>query len=236
MLRPTINVSLSVQITSKAKQPLTQNSKLKVKDGIIVFRHNLSSSSSLSLQSPMATSDSTEKPDLIELLDPASTAPIDIARLMNHVRHPAAGAVATFEGTTRDTFDGRRVVELRYEAYEPMAIKRLAAACAAARDKWRLIGLAVSHRLGVVPVGEASVFVAASAVHRSDAMEACRYLIDEIKAGVPIWKKEVYEDGEIWKENKEFFETVGTDANGSNQTKKSCCCGNKVRVTEEESS
>ncbi|KAJ4792281.1 Molybdopterin synthase catalytic subunit [Rhynchospora pubera] len=183
----------------------------------------------------MAASESdnnSHSTDLVELLDPTSTAPIDIARLVNHVRDPAAGAIATFEGTTRDTFDGRRVVELRYEAYEPMAIKRLAATCAAAREKWQLIRLAVSHRLGVVPVGEASVFVAASAVHRADAMEACRYVIDEIKAGVPIWKKEVYEDGEVWKENKEFFDSVGA-AHDSNR-KKGCCCGSKVRVEAEE--
>ncbi|XP_078175495.1 molybdopterin biosynthesis MoaE family protein [Carex rostrata] len=183
----------------------------------------------------MAASESDKNPsssDLIELLDPTSAAPIDIARLVNHVRDPAAGAIATFEGTTRDTFDGRRVVELRYEAYEPMAIKRLATTCAAAREKWQLIRLAVSHRLGVVPVGEASVFVAASAVHRADAMEACRFVIDEIKAGVPIWKKEVYEDGEVWKENKEFFDTVGA-ANDSNR-KNRCCCSSKVRVVAEE--
>jgi molybdopterin synthase catalytic subunit len=126
----------------------------------------------------MAASESDKSPssrDLVELLDPTLTSPIDIARLVNHVRDPAAGAIATFEGTTRDTFNGRRVLELRYEAYEPMAIKRLATTCAAAREKWQLIRLAVSHRLGVVPVGEASVFVAASAVHRADAMEACRY-------------------------------------------------------------
>jgi MoaE protein len=93
--------------------------------------------------------------DLAELLDPTSTAPIYIAQLVNHVRDPAAGAIANFEGTTRDTFSGCQVVELRYEAYEPMAIKRLAAMCAAAWEKWQLIRLAVLHRLGVIPIDEA---------------------------------------------------------------------------------
>ncbi|KAG6481195.1 molybdopterin synthase catalytic subunit-like [Zingiber officinale] len=143
--------------------------------------------------------------DLVDILD-ASSGPIDIARYVDFVRDPAASAIATFEGTTRDTFEGKLVEELRYEAYVPMAARRLAAICAEARGSWPLLRLAVAHRLGTVGVGEASVFVAASAVHRAEAMEACRYLIDEVKASVPIWKKEVYENGEVWKENKEFLE------------------------------
>jgi molybdopterin synthase catalytic subunit len=89
-----------------------------------------------------------------------------------------------------------------------------------------------------VPAGEASVFVAASAVHRADAMEACRYVIDEIKASVPIWKKEVYDDGEVWKENREFFDRTDavTDTGrkkGHNNASGGGCCGSKVRVMEE---
>lgn len=83
-------------------------------------------------------------------------------------------------------------------------------ACAARRPLL-LRRLAVAHRLGAVPAGEASVFVAASAVHRADAMEACRYVIDEVKASVPIWKKEVYDDGEVWKENRELLNRTTTD-------------------------
>ncbi|EHA8589722.1 Molybdopterin synthase catalytic subunit [Cocos nucifera] len=161
--------------------------------------------------------------DLIEILE-ASSMPIDLARYVNHVRDPAAGAIATFEGATRDTFEGKRVLELRYEAYVPMALRRLRAICSGARAAWPLRRLAVAHRLGTVPVGEASVFVAASAVHRKDALEACRFLIDEVKASVPIWKKEVYANGEVWKENKEFLQRRNALASSS------CCCATKVRM------
>ncbi|OAY70205.1 molybdopterin synthase catalytic subunit [Ananas comosus] len=175
--------------------------------------------------------------DLIEIVE----APIEVRRYVDHVRDPAAGAIATFEGTTRDTFEGRRVVELRYEAYVPMALRRLRAACADARAAWSLRRVAVAHRLGVVPVGEASVLVAASAAHRADALEACRFLIDEVKASVPVWKKEVYEDGEVWKENAEFIHarmstttttTSAAAAAAAAQDKRSCCCGAKVKVEE----
>lgn len=160
--------------------------------------------------------------DLIEILEASST-PIDLVRYVNHVRDPTAGAIATFEGTTRDTFEGKRVLELRYEAYVPMALRRMRAICSAARAAWRIRRLSVAHRLGTVPVGEASVFVAASAVHRADALEACRFLIDEVKASVPIWKKEVYANGEVWKENREFLQRRNALASSS-------CCATKVRM------
>ena len=173
--------------------------------------------------------------DLVEILDEGSGR-LDIVRYVDHVRDLAAGAIATFEGTTRDHFAGRRVVELRYEAYSAMARRRLEAILREARAAHALRRLAVAHRLGPVPAGEASVFVAASAVHRADAMEACRYVIDEIKASVPIWKKEVYDDGEVWKENREFFDR--TDAAATAKGHKASgggggCCGSKVRVVEE---
>ncbi|KEH19062.1 putative molybdopterin synthase [Medicago truncatula] len=142
--------------------------------------------------------------DLIEIVENLNS--IDVAKYMNFVSAPQAGAVATFSGTTRDTFDGKTVVELIYEAYIPMAIRCIKSVCSSARESWNLHSVAVAHRLGTVPVGGTSVFIAVSSVHRADALEACRYLIDEIKATVPIWKKEVYSNGEVWKENTEFLE------------------------------
>lgn len=185
------------------------------------------------IASTLMASAAAEEKDLVEILD-ASYGPIDTIRYVDFVRDPAAGAIATFEGTTRDTFEGKSVVELRYEAYVPMAARRLAAVCAEARASWPLLRLAVAHRLGTVGVGEASVFVAASAVHRAEAMEACRYVIDEVKASVPIWKKEVYENGEVWKENREFRERMllhheHGPAQKHNQTSNGCC-GSKVKV------
>eukprot|EP01018_Ginkgo_biloba_P002976 Gb_01565 [translate_table: standard] len=177
--------------------------------------------------------------DYVELVEDS---PLDITKYTNLVRSPAAGAIATFMGTTRDTFEDKQVLELRYESYHPMALRQLRAICLDARNRWKLIALAVAHRIGVVPVGEESVLVAVSSVHRRDALQACEYIIDEIKASVPIWKKEVYTNGEVWKENSEFFlrkqEPVlerGVEEVSLQQykvQKHSECCGNKERVFE----
>ncbi|KOM26470.1 hypothetical protein LR48_Vigan272s005800 [Vigna angularis] len=179
--------------------------------------------------------------NLIEILENLN--PVDVAKYMNFVSAPQAGAIATFAGTTRDTFEGKTVLELRYEAYVPMAIRCINMICSSARASWNLHSIAVAHRIGTVPVGETSVFIAVSSVHRADALEACRFLIDEIKAKVPIWKKEVYSNGEVWKENSEFLERrseLGNKDAGccgrkvviEEQTKKACC-GTKVQVDDQ---
>ena len=178
---------------------------------------------------------------LVEILEQYKT--IDLAKYINYVSAPQAGAIATFSGTTRDTFDGKEVVELRYEAYVPMAVKCIKSICSSARLSWNLHSMVVAHRLGPVPVGETSVFIAVSAVHRADALEACKFVIDEVKASVPIWKKEVYSNGEVWKENSEFLERrleFGKD-DGSCPAKevavhgheRKSCCSTKVKVIDE---
>ncbi|XP_078444058.1 molybdopterin biosynthesis MoaE family protein [Wolffia australiana] len=184
----------------------------------------------------MATAEEAEKKTLVEIVE-ASCEPLDTARYVAFVRDPACGAIATFEGTTRDTFEGRSVVELRYEAYTPMARRRLGEVCAAARSRWALERLAAAHRLGRVGVGEASVFVAASSVHRVDALAACEFVIDEIKASVPIWKKEVYDNGEMWKENREFLDRHLSPATTTTteRTTKGGCCAHKEKISDERS-
>ena len=92
-------------------------------------------------------------------------------------------------------------MRLEFEAYEPMAVKMLRRICAEAREKWSLTALAVEHRLGLVPVGESSVVIAAASVHRIDAIEGMHYIIDELKSRAPIFKREVYTDGSEWKAN-----------------------------------
>ncbi|EOY32960.1 Molybdopterin biosynthesis MoaE family protein [Theobroma cacao] len=179
----------------------------------------------------------SEGKTLVEIID--ENKQIDLAKYINYVSAPQAGAIATFSGTTRDTFEGKTVVELRYEAYVPMAIRNLKSICSSARSSWDLHSIAVAHRLGTVPVGETSVFIAVSATHRADALDACKFLIDELKASVPIWKKEVYSNGEVWKENTEFLERrleLGKDGSCCRrkiETKahdKKGCCKPKVRV------
>lgn len=107
----------------------------------------------------------------------------------------SAGAVDLFIGTTRAQTDGRIVRILEYEAYEPMAKAVMERLIDAAAAQWPLRGVAILHRIGVVPVGEASVIIAVSGVHRAEAFEACRFLIDRVKADAPIWKRERFDDG-----------------------------------------
>jgi len=124
--------------------------------------------------------------------------PIDVAALEAAVADPGAGAIATFVGTTRNENSGRRVLRLEYEAYEPMALSEMRKLAEEAVRRWGLLRAAITHRIGVVEIGEASVAIAVSAPHRAEAFSACRFLIDRIKEIVPIWKKEHFEGGEIW--------------------------------------
>lgn len=119
---------------------------------------------------------------------------------------PCCGAVTLFMGTTRNNFEGRKVVQLEYEAYTPMAEEEIKKICTDIRLKWPSVKhIAVHHRLGLVPISEASVMVAISSPHRAESLEAVQYCINTLKATVPIWKKEVYEEDYSWKENKECF-------------------------------
>jgi molybdopterin synthase catalytic subunit len=121
--------------------------------------------------------------------------PIDTVALINQVRHPHAGAVVLFLGTTRELTNGRQTVALDYEAYHEMAERRLRELEAEARRRWPVIECMVVHRLGRVPPTEASVAIAVSTPHRSDAFAAGQWLIDSLKKDVPIWKREAWADG-----------------------------------------
>jgi molybdopterin converting factor subunit 1 len=123
---------------------------------------------------------------------------IDFAALEAAVADPAAGGAVIFIGTTRNENSGRDVLRLEYEAYEPMALGEMQKLLREARTRFGLIRGAVTHRIGVVEIGEASVAIAVSAAHRAQAFEACRFLIDRIKEIVPIWKKEYFVGGEVW--------------------------------------
>jgi molybdopterin synthase catalytic subunit len=120
---------------------------------------------------------------------------IDTAALVDKVRHPEAGAVVLFLGTTREITDGRQTIALDYEAYHEMAQGRLRELEAEARRRWPVIECIVVHRLGRVPPTEASVAVAVSTPHRGDAFAAGQWLIDSLKRDVPIWKREQWADG-----------------------------------------
>ena len=124
-----------------------------------------------------------------------SSAAIDAAALMDGLRDARAGACVAFEGRVRDLNDGRAVRGLDYEAYAPLAEKEGERILSEARGKFPIIGAVCVHRTGSLALGDVSVWAAVTAAHRDAAFAACRYIIDETKARVPIWKKEHYADG-----------------------------------------
>jgi molybdopterin synthase catalytic subunit len=131
--------------------------------------------------------------DLIEL----SAAPIAVNSSIASVNEPAAGGIAVFLGITRSEIsdDGRALLALDYEAYADMARTQLAELAQQARERWPICRLAILHRTGRVDVGQPSVLIAVSTPHRAEAFEACRWLIDALKASAAIWKKEIWSDG-----------------------------------------
>jgi molybdopterin synthase catalytic subunit len=124
--------------------------------------------------------------------------PITIQEAVELVSHGGAGAVVTFLGTVRDEHDGHQVVRLEYEAYVEMATRVLAEVGAAIEAAMPGVRLAVLHRVGALEVGDVAVAIAASAPHRAEAFAACREAIERLKREVPVWKKEIGEDGATW--------------------------------------
>ena len=110
------------------------------------------------------------------------------------------GAVVIFAGLVRNNNQGRRVLFLEYEAYEPLAVKALTLIADEAREKWPSVRIGLHHRVGRLELGEASVVIAGSSAHRADAFAATRYAIERVKQIVPIWKREHFEGGDVWLE------------------------------------
>lgn len=127
--------------------------------------------------------------------------PLRVEELVRFVDRPEAGAVVTFSGNVRNHNRGRRVEYLEYDAYRPMAEAKLREIAVEAARRWDC-RIAVEHRVGRLEIGEPSVLVAVSCAHRAAAFEACRFAIDTLKEQVPIWKKEVWEGGEVWIEGE----------------------------------
>jgi MoaE-MoaD fusion protein len=127
-----------------------------------------------------------------------SAEPLSLDAVVDEVRSDAAGAIATFIGTTRVHSRDRTVRHLDYEAYEDMAEQAMTQIAAELIGRHELCAIAIHHRTGRVEIGEASVVIAVSAPHRQDALAACKEAIDTLKERVPLWKKEVYEGGEEW--------------------------------------
>ncbi|MBR9921910.1 MAG: molybdenum cofactor biosynthesis protein MoaE [Bacteroidetes bacterium] len=127
-----------------------------------------------------------------------SDQPLDVQSCLNKVADNAAGGIDIFVGTVREWTRGRKVVRLEFEAYEKMAVQEMRKIAEKAVDEYELCKMAIYHRVGRLDIGEIPVIIAASAPHRGAAFEACRYAIDTLKETVPIWKKEIFSDGEVW--------------------------------------
>jgi molybdopterin synthase catalytic subunit len=132
-----------------------------------------------------------------------STEPLDVKGPVAAASTPGCGGIGVFVGVVRESpavpeNRGRSVVALEYEAHEERAEDRLAEITEEARERWGLLGVSAVHRTGRCELGEPTVVVACGAPHRAEALDACRWMIDTIKATVPIWKREVYADGSDW--------------------------------------
>ena len=124
--------------------------------------------------------------------------PLDPEVVTRKVVKDTNGAVVTFLGTTRDNFEGKRVITLEYEAFEEMAVKKLEEIRQGLMAEFQIEDIAIAHRIGRVDIGQISLVVAVASPHRKEAFLACHEAVDRLKSTVPIWKKEIYEDGSRW--------------------------------------
>jgi molybdopterin synthase catalytic subunit len=131
-----------------------------------------------------------------------TTDPIDIGAVARRVVLPECGATVTLDGYAREWTRGRRTLYLVYEAYSPMAQRQLERLGREAHERFAIAHIGIVHRTGRLEIGETSVVIAVSAPHRRAAFEACEWAIRELKRTVPIWKKEIFEDGEVWVEGE----------------------------------
>ena len=147
---------------------------------------------------PPPASETDDAEDFFEL----TTEPIDVGAVARRVVPPRCGATVTLDGYAREWTRGRRTLYLTYEAYAPMALSELRRLGREAHRRFDIAHIGVVHRTGRTDIGETSVVISVSAPHRRAAFEACEWAIRELKRIVPIWKKEFYEDGEVWVEGE----------------------------------
>ena len=152
----------------------------------------------LAIFPPVSGGIHSESQDFFEL----TSDPIDVGAIASRVVLPECGATVTLDGYARGWTKGRQTLHLVYEAYAPMAISEMKKLAVAAHQKFEIAHLGIIHRTGRIEIGETSVVIAVSAPHRRAAFEACEWAIRELKRTVPIWKKEIFADGEVWVEGE----------------------------------
>lgn len=124
--------------------------------------------------------------------------PIPTEQIIRRMKHPEDGAVVTFDGIVRNNSRGKATRYVEYHAYEPMALKKIREIGERIKFMWEVDRVAIVHRLGHLEIGDSSVLIVITSAHRKAAFDACHYAIDLLKRTVPIWKKECFEDGEVW--------------------------------------
>jgi len=143
---------------------------------------------------PPVSGGSSKDGDFFEL----TTEPIDVGAVARRMVLPECGATVTLDGYAREWTRGRRTLYLVYEAYEAMALRELQRLGSEAQERFEIAYIGIVHRTGRLEIGETSVVISVGAPHRRAAFEACEWAIRELKRTVPIWKKEIFEDGEVW--------------------------------------
>jgi molybdopterin synthase catalytic subunit len=124
--------------------------------------------------------------------------PLSLLEVKRKISDPICGGMVFFEGTVRNSTEGKTVLRLEFEAYVPMAVKEMRKIAEFITEKWKATHVAIHHRTGMLEIGETAVIIGVSTPHRKAAFEACAYAIDTLKETVPIWKKEIFVDGEVW--------------------------------------
>ncbi|MFN3560640.1 MAG: molybdenum cofactor biosynthesis protein MoaE [Chloroherpetonaceae bacterium] len=127
-----------------------------------------------------------------------SDKPLDVQSVIEAVQTHEAGAINVFIGTVRNQTAQKNVVGLDYEAFETMAIKKMHEIAEEAKAKFPVLKVAIAHRVGKLKLGEIAVVIAVATPHRAESFAACKFIIDTLKEVVPIWKKEIFEDGDVW--------------------------------------
>ncbi len=178
--------------------PLPRSFRCAVNSEYAQWEDHLKEGDELAVIPPVSGGAIGAKPALVELREEV----LDPAAIASNLRSDAAGALVSFAGTVRRESRGKTVRALVYEAYGTMALKRMQELAAEAQRRWKIGDVAVVHRLGTLEVGETSVVIAVAAPHREEAFQACKWLIDELKRTVPIWKKEIYTEGEAWVDDR----------------------------------